>query len=167
MKKYELLLTLPGTLDDNQVQEELDKVTGLIKEYTQELKTKPLGKMRLAYPVRQIRYGYFYTVIFEVEPDKVQEISNKLRLNKVLLRSIINNYDPSTVVKAQSVLPVQPFRLDQTKEKMSLDDIMEDKKLPNNTTDSIREVQPKSDMDLNDIGKKLDEILDSDLVSGV
>jgi small subunit ribosomal protein S6 len=184
MKKYELLLTLPGTLDDNEVQQELEKVVSEVKNYCEgEVKINSLGKVRLAYPVKQIRYGYYYTLVFEAEPTKTPELNNKLRLNKGLLRAIINNYNP----EAKDVKPIfssqQPIKT-EVKEKITLDEVMSDKNDKKVEKSTEKEVKPKKEekpvvekkptsdtkksVDLNDIDKKLDEIIDSsDIIPGV
>lgn len=166
MKKYELLLTLPGTLDDQGVEEEMRKVLEIIKNYNQEPEVNKLGKIRLAYPIKQIRYGYFYSIVFAAEPKDTLEINKKLRLNHGLLRAILSNFDSNKKTKQKLGFVSQSVAKTKVKEKVSLEDIMEDKK---------EEVKPKSEaptkeskVDLNDIDKKLDEILDStNIVPGV
>ena len=165
MKKYELLLTLPGTLDDNEVEQEVQKAVEVVKEYSDNQKINSLGKIRLAYPIKQIRYGYFYTVVFETDGEGTKAINKKLRLNKNLLRAILNSYNEKVDIKktlattASSSTPKA-----ETKEKVSLDDVIEEKK----PTESKKEAKPaqkavnsKTKVDLEDIDKKLDEILDS------
>ena len=58
----------------------------------------------------------------------------------------------------------QPLPRTQVKEKVSLADVMEDNE---DKADKKKPAPVQPNMDLQDIGKKLDEILDSDIVAGV
>jgi len=170
MKKYELLLTLPGTLDDNEVKEELNKITEVLKGFVEDPQTKHLGKIRLAYPIKQIRYGYYYTIVFEAEPKQIPQITKKLGLNKLPLRAIINVYNPDAK-DLQLTMNSQTNTKTVIKEKVSLEDVMSDVVEEKKEEPKKEEVVAKKDdkpIDLNDIDKKLDEILDStELVSDI
>ena len=93
MKKYELLLALPGTLDEKEAKKRSEEVFGLVKEFDAEAVLTTLGKTRLAYPIKQIRYGYFYTIVFGVEPDALKNLQTKLGLARDLLRAVISEYN--------------------------------------------------------------------------
>jgi len=166
MNKYELLLTLPGTLDDNEVQEQANGVVELVNSYGQGAKLKEIGKMRLAYPIKQIRYGYFYTIIFESETDKIQDLNDKLRLHKELLRAIINKYNSNfNYSKKEAVKSIQKIE-EAVEEKIDVQEI----KRPENVDVPTLLAKPVSEdkkVDLEDIDRKLDEILDDSLITGV
>ena len=93
MKKYELLITLPGTLDDKESAEHIEEILTLVKNADQEAKMSNLGKMRLAYPIKQIRYGYFYTILIQAEENTIPVLSEKLRLRNDILRFSINYFN--------------------------------------------------------------------------
>ncbi|MFA5127735.1 MAG: 30S ribosomal protein S6 [Patescibacteria group bacterium] len=93
MNKYELLLVLPGTLDEKEAAAKTDEVVALIKEVGQEAELKVMGKNRLAYPIQQVRYGYFYTIIFSADTENIKKIETKLRLTRGLLRAIVARYN--------------------------------------------------------------------------
>lgn len=93
MKKYELLLILPGTLNDEESKSQVGKVVETLKEYAQDVELNSLGKNRLAYPIRQIRYGYFYTVVFLTDSDKLAIIYEKLNLMRDLLRAMVTHFN--------------------------------------------------------------------------
>lgn len=167
MQKYELLLVLPGTFDEKEVENEANKALAVVSEIGSNATVNQLGKNRLAYPIKQIRYGYFYTIIFEVEPEKLKELKNKLDLDKNILRSFITKYNEKIsqaqkisyfstegkedseegVVEERKV--VEPIRKEETREDIKEEIVKEEK----------REEKP---MDLKDIDKKLDEILADD-----
>lgn len=159
MRKYELLIILPGTLDDKGAEEMVKDVVGIIKDYSQEPEVNKLGKIRLAYPIKQIRYGYFYSLVFETETKNVPEINDKLRLKQNLLRAIINIYDPKVKDKQRLFIVSQSTVKTDVKEKMSLADVMEDKKDEAKVKQGTTAAELAAD--LKDIDKRLDEILDS------
>src|SRR3989344_5549048 len=93
LKKYELLLVLPGTLDEKEVAKQVQEIKESLAAHSQDIELNNLGKVRLAYPIKQIRYGYYYTVIFNAEPEAVKVISNKLKLRADVLRSMITLFN--------------------------------------------------------------------------
>jgi small subunit ribosomal protein S6 len=91
MKKYELLFVLPGTLSENEVAPAAEKIKAVVeKSGSKNVKMQDLGKSRIAYPIKHIRYGYFQLCQFETEPKNLSEINNTLRLMADLLRFVIN-----------------------------------------------------------------------------
>src|SRR3989338_3785899 len=93
MKKYELLLVLPGTLDDKEVAKLVQEIKDSVGANSQDVELNNLGKVRLAYPIKQIRYGYYYTLVFNAEAVAVKTISEKLRLRADVLRSMISHFN--------------------------------------------------------------------------
>jgi len=95
MQNYELMLILPGTLSEDEVDPLLEKVSKIIEEAgALNLSVVKLEKRRLAYPMKHIRYGYFNLVYFDAEPEMVVDIQNKLRLMPELLRALLQKHDP-------------------------------------------------------------------------
>ncbi len=93
MKKYELFLVLPGTLEEGEVQKKIEEIKKFVEENVQEATLSSLGKNRLSYPVKQIRYGYFYTITFLSEGANVTTLRAKLALRRDILRSIITHFN--------------------------------------------------------------------------
>lgn len=169
MKKYELLLVLPGTLDDKESEAKATEVLNLVKEHATEAELVTIGKNRLAYPIKQIRYGYFYTIIFTADSVGLKTLHTKLGLMRDLLRAVITlfklKYAPSTTPaysygKEDSSNEDRPV-VYQKKEVVSVAEAAEDA--------VVAPVTPrKVPLDLKDIDKKLDEILDEkNLVAGI
>jgi ribosomal protein S6 len=92
MQKYELLLILPGTLDEKEAEKKSQEIVEIVKQYGKDAALTVLGKNRLAYPVKQIRYGYFYTVVFEAEKEQVKPLQEKLVLMREVLRAMITHF---------------------------------------------------------------------------
>ncbi len=171
MKKYELLLVLPGTLDEKEAENRSQEIVTLVKEHAGEVKVHPMGKNRLAYPVKQIRYGYFYTIVFEAEPTKVKELEGKLRLLRDVLRAMITYFNTdltasqkiayttdssgaTVMVEKEFVAPVRPvapavpaFASAEEKEEVKIAPPRKSEKL-----------------NLDEINKKLDDLMSGDVI---
>ena len=91
MKKYyELLLVLPGTLDDQRCGGAFGRSFKNGWGFSEKRNCMFLGKSRPAYPIKQIRYGYFYTIVFKAGADQLKTLKGKLELSRDLLRAIIS-----------------------------------------------------------------------------
>ncbi|MFA6105629.1 MAG: 30S ribosomal protein S6 [Patescibacteria group bacterium] len=98
-KKYELLLVLPGTFDDKEVVGKADEIVNMVKELATDVELNSMGKNRLAYPIKQIRYGYFHAITFTAEPAALKVLEDKLRLHREVLRFLVSHF--STNLTAQ------------------------------------------------------------------
>ncbi len=171
MKKYELLLVLPGTLDEMEAKTRSNEVIDLVKEFSQDVEIDEMGKNRLAYPIKHIRYGYFYTIVFSAETDGLKKLQDKLTLQRDLLRSIISMFN----IKVKSnkrfaytkneIGAVQIEKKEEKKEskaKSRTDDPKE------SSAGEVKEVKIRKKLekkvDLSEIDKKLDEILENDSI---
>lgn len=99
MKNYELLSVLPGTLTE----EEAQNIAAQVKETIEKNGGKDVtleysGKSRLAYPMKHIRYGYFFISTFVAEESDARTIQDKIRFINNILRFICKIYKPSEKV---------------------------------------------------------------------
>ncbi len=95
MQNYELLLILPGTLSEDEVDPLVEKVSKTIEDAGgTNVSVEKIEKRRLAYPIKHIRYGYFNLAYFEAEPEVSVIIQKKLLLISELLRVLIQKHDP-------------------------------------------------------------------------
>ena len=156
MKKYELLFILPGTLDEKEAQTQAEAVLQLVKEQDAAAELKLLGKNRLAYPIRQIRYGYFYLAFFSVETAGLKTLQEKLALDRDLLRRMITDYNE------KFNMAVQPAGKHLT----DIDEIMANAE---EKAEKVYEPKKKATptMTIQEIDKKLDEILDGNVIPSV
>ncbi|OGH87820.1 MAG: 30S ribosomal protein S6 [Candidatus Magasanikbacteria bacterium RIFOXYC2_FULL_42_28] len=171
MKKYELLLALPGTLDDNEAKKRSEEILAMLKEFDAEATLTTMGKTRLAYPIKQIRYGYFYTIVFSVETDALKTIQEKLNLSRDLLRAVITEfnakYNPnqkiSYITNAIGVTTVGEMTDDAPSEMPVVPTLV----ITSTYTPAPATTSVDNAVDMTDINKKLDEILAGDLTPGV
>lgn len=175
MQKYELLLVLPGTLDEQEVAVRSGEIAALVGEYGANATVTNLGKNRLAYPIKQIRYGYFYTLVFEAEAEKVSALQKKLRLNREVLRAMITHFNAavsptqrfnepmlSTFAAPSPAIAAAP-RTQSVEDKVAA--LMKE---PEEKAGAVSAAERKIDnLDIDVISKKLDDLMSGDVIPGV
>ncbi len=161
MKKYELLLVLPGTLDEKEAETRSNEMLSVVKEYGTEGEIAPMGKMRLAYPIKQIRYGYFYTILFKAETKELKAVQTKLGLMRDLLRAIISLHNPNYTAASKMSFTTTITGANMNNEEPAV--VMERNEQPVEKTADKAEKK----VSVQDIDKKLEEILAGEVISGV
>lgn len=169
LKKYELLLVLPGTLDEKEVGKQVQEIKESVALNSQDVELNNLGKVRLAYPIKQIRYGYYYTLIFNAEPEAVKVISEKLRLRADVLRSMVTLFNTNVTAAKKIVYSTNEVGLTTMMEKEEGQEVVEEKPAP---IAPVKEVPMKdkeeTKVDLKDIDAKLNAILENEnIIPGV
>ncbi len=168
MKHYELMTIFPGTLTE----EELAPIVASVEQTATEagaakIEKETLGKSRLAYPIKHIRYGYFYFFRFEAEPDQAHNLAQKLRLLSNVLRSLIQIYDPAKQAQAEeqrkktaAAQLQQMTQTAETEEKEETPAAAAPQEAP------VEKVEKKREsVSIEEIDKKLDEILDENITN--
>ncbi len=164
MKKYELLFVLPGTLDEAEAAARSKQIFSMVEENGSEVQPHTLGKNRLAYPVKQIRYGYFYTAVFNADPEKVNALQKKLNIQIDLLRTMISFFNADVTANqkiSMTTADVAPGRLQENSTPVVVQRAAEE------VVPAVAVTTPEPKIDMKEIDKKLDEILDNSIVAGV
>jgi len=188
MTNYELLFILPGTLGEDEVKPLIAKVKSVIEASGgTDLTVKELDKKRLAYPMKHIRYGYFQLAYFQAESEAVKTMKKQLSLIPELLRVLVKKYDAKSTAEkkinfgvpiGEEVRKPMPAREPvkeveaKTEEKVEVQPISREEaegitvvKDEEVKDKSAKEDKPKKKVKLDEIDKKLDEILDIDLTN--
>lgn len=162
MKKYELLLVLPGTLDEKEAGKLVQEIKASVAANSQDVELNDLGKVRLAYPIKQIRYGYYYTLVFNAEPEVVKIISDKLKLRADVLRSMITHFNTNVSAAKKIVYSTNEVGVTTMMEKDGQDEpVVKAEKQP-------VVAAPAAKVDLEAINEKLNEILENEnIIPGV
>lgn len=117
-----------------------------------------LGKRKLAYPINHIRHGSYVVMEFDLETDKLQKVSDWLRLNSEILRYQI------LTKKVKS--PEQLAREKAFQEKLARmhAQAAEEEKVE---AEVVVEEKPKevvkADIKLDELDKKLEQILEEEV----
>ncbi len=173
MSKYELLLILPGTLDEKEVEARANEVLQLVKENSEETELTTMGKNRLAYPIKQIRYGYFYTIVFSATAEKAKLLESKIRLMRDVLRGIISHFNAHLSAQQKSAYAAQS--LPEMSEEKASPAVMEervkalvgDQPAVENKTVESKAARDIEKLDMDSITKKLDDLMQGDVIPGV
>lgn len=174
MLKYELLTIFPGTLAENEVAGAETGVKDILeKNGATSVTVQDLGKSRLAYPMKQIRYGYFRMYYFDAEPSAASLLQHKVLLSNTALRAILRRYDPKAeakkIAQIMSDIAISTAVQEARKEAPAASDTYEaiqtitrDRRAeePGRETEKTTTAVP-----LGDIDKKLDELLEKDLTN--
>ena len=102
MTKYETTFILEPALDENRVNEEIERVSQWIKDLGGEvLEVQRWGKRRLAYEINKKRDG-IYTLILHQSPGPViKEVERRMSLNEAYMRVLSVLHVPPELTRAQ------------------------------------------------------------------
>ena len=87
MKNYELLAVFKPSLDSEELDKVVDKISEEIKSYKGSVSSvDKMGRKKLAYDVQGYRDGYFTTMIVSLPAEAVVDFKRNLKLNENVLR---------------------------------------------------------------------------------
>lgn len=87
MKNYELLTVFKPSLDSEELDKALDKITEDVKSFQGSVSSvDKMGRKKLAYDVQGYRDGFFATMILSVPSESVVDFKRNLKLNENVLR---------------------------------------------------------------------------------
>ena len=87
MKKYELLTIFKPSLDSDELDKSVDKISSDVKSAKGEVvSVDKMGRKKLAYDLQGYRDGFFTTMIVSLPADAVVEFKRNLKLNDNVLR---------------------------------------------------------------------------------
>ena len=87
MKNYELLTIFKPSLDSEELDKAVDKISSEIKSAKGEVSSvDKMGRKKLAYDLQGYRDGFFTTMIISLPADKIIDFKRNLKLNENVLR---------------------------------------------------------------------------------
>lgn len=87
MKNYELLVVFKPSLDSEELDKAVEKISEEIKSYKGSVESvDKMGRKKLAYDVQGYRDGFFTNMILTVAPESIVEFKRNLKLNDNVLR---------------------------------------------------------------------------------
>jgi small subunit ribosomal protein S6 len=100
--KYETTFILDPGLDENQVNQEVDRVVEGIKGMGGEvLEVQRWGKRRLAYEIGRRRDGIYTLLLYQGPGTVVKELERRFQLNESVLRSLTVIHVPPELTQPQ------------------------------------------------------------------
>lgn len=156
MKTYELtyIISPEITLEESEsktkeLEKQIQEKGGLVIK-----SDKPVAKT-LSYQIKKYGSGFFAVLEFQAEPEAIAELKNSLEKDSQILRHIFLVKNPAKKIKKQRVKPVtitEPVLKEVEKEK-------KEEKTEKTTIKKVKSEKSKEKADIEDIDKKLDEIL--------
>ncbi|MDG1950668.1 MAG: 30S ribosomal protein S6 [bacterium] len=173
MKEYELLYIVPSQFTDEEIGGIQSTIGTLIEGFEGKvLRNENLGKIKLAYTIKNVNHGSYILVHFNVEGAKLAELDRKLRLTDEVLRHMISERKADALEKkfeiSAYVAPLsEEGRTERKHDKhVPKTPAAEEKKTP----EKAAEIAPpapadaeESKMSMEELDQKLDKILDGEI----
>ena len=103
MISYQSTLILKPDLDEAQVDQALEKVTGfLTKNNGSCLKIEKWGKKRLSYRIKKSRFGYFLNIYHTCDSLKVSSLEIEYKLYDLILKFLVIRLDDKELERAMN-----------------------------------------------------------------
>jgi len=145
MNHYEILYILSGQFTEEEVESIKETVKKLIVKFEGTITLEDsLGKKRLAYPIKKVAQGYYLLFEFDLDGQNLKKLNDELKLEPKVLRHLVTRKEisaPSFVDKTKELLETKPAELKEEKK-----------------------AEEKKKVKIEDLDKKLDEILDGDIL---
>ena len=181
---YELTTIIDSNIPDNEHPEVIEKIKELITKNKGKISSENnLGRKKLSYPIEKSLKGVFICLEFDIEPKTLKPIEKELKLNKNIIRYLI-------IKKPENVKPIiaedpkkKEKKVKEEKPEVKIEEIKEEK--PEVKIEEIKEEKPETTenivenldqgeknkgeedkkTNLNELDKKLDEILNDDIIN--
>ncbi|MGB0756921.1 MAG: 30S ribosomal protein S6 [Patescibacteria group bacterium] len=176
MQYYECVGLIPGNLAENEVQPVLEEVAGFFDAQGADIKRKELiGRRKLAYAIDGMRHGYYFLIGADMEQSALAEIEKKLKLQNSVVRFLITKNRPKTEedikkekerLARQANISPEPASSDEKprrRHKRSERQETKPASTPPETKKEEKAQEPKEPVDLDQLEKKLDEILEEEI----
>jgi len=155
---YELLFMISANYTAEEVKPISTKVADLIKKSKGNITLEDdLGKLKLAYPIKNLSHAYYLLMEFDMPKDNLHDLNRQLKLTNEVLRFLIVKKKIKTQKEIIQEKQLQD-KLTKKKEK-EIEKIKAAKEEPTEKTDKKK---TKEKVSLEDLDKKLDELLDTD-----
>ena len=156
-RKYELVFLLSPELEAAELKSFEKEVEEKIKTLEGEVHQKEEAQKRaLAYPVKKFESGYFWAIIFSIDPNKVNDFLSEFKHKKEVLRYLNTVYDEEAY---NALTKTKPKKGIAKKEKLTPKLKVEKKAKPSTTKTKKEKKEKKEKIKIEEIDKKLDEIL--------
>ena len=86
MNKYESVIIINPSVDEEKVKELTTKFTDMINKDGKVEKADNLGKKKLAYPVKKNAEGYYVVLYFTANPSIIAELERNYRISDDVIK---------------------------------------------------------------------------------
>ena len=90
MKDYELAVIFDASLEEEKIDQEIEKQTTLLeKENCEIIKIDKWGVKKLAYQIKKQENGFYAIIYFKGNSEVIPELDHMNRINDVVLRHMV------------------------------------------------------------------------------
>jgi len=167
MNKYELLYIVGTQYTDAEVGEIQQKVAALLeKNGAKILQHESVGKIRLAYPIKKARHGTYMLAHFDAESSVIQEVNRQLVLMDEVLRHTLLaraiGAENKKVELTSYVAPLSEEAKELKRSEFKETVVKEKAEKADEVAGDLPVVKAEPNISIEELDKKLDEILDAD-----
>ncbi len=89
MNKYESVIIINPSVDEDKVKSLIDRFSDLINTQGKVTKVDNMGKRKLAYEVKKNKEGIYVVFYFEAEPSLIAELERNYRITDEVIKFIV------------------------------------------------------------------------------
>lgn len=89
MNKYESVIIINPSVDEDKVKSLIDRFSDLINTQGKVTKVDNMGKRKLAYEVKKNKEGIYVVFYFEAEPSLIVELERNYRITDEVIKFIV------------------------------------------------------------------------------
>lgn len=173
MNKYELLYIVSSQYTDGEIVKIQEQVNAeVISLGGTVVSSQNLGKIRLAYPIKKQWHGSYVLMYFDAEPSAIASLDRKLTLtDEVLRHTIITRQTDTQKMAFELTSYVAPLSEEARRERHKEHGEEAPRPAPRHKVEELPAPTPsvsssaEKKMSIEELDKKLDEILDVDVTS--
>ena len=168
MEHYEMLFIVPGSLTDEEAPETISKVKKLLEDLEGKIiKEDNWGRKTLAYKIDNQTQGTYVWFEFDLPSEKIAEINKRLRLSREILRFLVTKARIITeeeIKKDEEVKKkIESKKKDKVKEELAEAEKEKEPEKQAKPKEEKPKAKPKASISMEDLDKKLDDLLTDDL----
>lgn len=170
LQRYEMMCVISTHFDEEKIKEIFKNINSQIKAAGGIIiREEDLGRKKLAYIIDHQSHGHYGILEFDLPKDTLSELENKFRLSDELLRYLIIKIIPKTEEEVAQEKEKKDIAQTNKMEKIKKEISQEEEKTVEIVSDKIKTEKEKKDdredkkVSLEDLDKKLDELLDDDV----
>jgi len=155
LKHYEFTFIIPGNLPENEHPEILNKIKSLFEQNQAQniVVTSEIGRRKFAYPINKLRHGFYFVWEFNCTTGDLLEIEKELKIHKYILRYLVIKKKIKT---AADIAREEKIKTSRVKEQLA-------KEKEAAEAEEKKEKPLKTKVSLDDLDKKLDELLNEEI----
>ena len=89
MNKYESVIIINPSIEEQAIKDLVSKFTDLINQNGKVESVDERGTQKLAYPIQKKEEGYYVVINFEAKPDSIAELERNYRIEDNIMKFIV------------------------------------------------------------------------------